>query len=243
MTHTEDIHGLITTDAATIGAEEQQSYRQHLSESIRRAFHAILDKLDYRKISAVTGRDSGTLRDEAGVMLRQLLSDYPNCTASVGYGWHLSVVDRSFGIRSVEASFPLTWHSELVVDFGESAEAIALGMLDEDGDPTHPAPACWHCKRPIPAPDLITIDPKDPEVLTILSQLCFQVADIAHLMQAAGQPIKRKAEDEQAAVLLWMLTKLHQHGKDWRVEGDKELNALRAQVREKLAAESAPADS
>ena len=40
-----------------------------------------------------------------------------------------------------------------------------------------------------------------------------------------GQDIPRKAEEEQAAVLYWMLSLYLEHGNIWREEGQKILKA------------------
>lgn len=71
------------------------------------------------------------------------------------------------------------------------------------------------------------LDPSDPELLEILSFTCIDCARFAHVLQAAGYPIPRKAEAEQAHVLLWMLSLYHTHGKEWRTKGSEFLKALR----------------
>lgn len=73
----------------------------------------------------------------------------------------------------------------------------------------------------------ITIDPTDPEWLNILSFTCLDCGPMAHKLQAAGYPIDRKAEAEQAHVLMWMLSLYRDHGELWRVRGAQFLNALR----------------
>lgn len=77
-------------------------------------------------------------------------------------------------------------------------------------------------------PEKITFNPADPEVIWILSQLCFQLSPIAHILQAAGHPIEKHAEDEQAAVMIWMLQKYQEHGAEWRDKVNEELKAMRA---------------
>lgn len=75
--------------------------------------------------------------------------------------------------------------------------------------------------KPLPAyPDELT-----PELREVLGWMCFQCAPIAHAMQAAGMDIQRKAEDEQAHVLHWMVKLVLRHGANWRVEGSKDINA------------------
>lgn len=78
---------------------------------------------------------------------------------------------------------------------------------------------------------VITIDTDDPEIRWILSRMIFTTGPIAHIFQAAGQPIPHKAEEEQVAVFIWMIQKYQEHGKDWKERGDEELRALRDSVK------------
>jgi hypothetical protein len=72
----------------------------------------------------------------------------------------------------------------------------------------------------------ITIDPKDPEVIKILSMLCLSCGPIAHIFQRAGYPIPTHAEEEQAHVMAWCLALYKQHGTEWRKVGDEQLKEL-----------------
>jgi len=72
----------------------------------------------------------------------------------------------------------------------------------------------------------LTIDTEDPEILWILGRPAFVCGPIAHILQAAGHPIRKRCEDEQAAVIIWMIQKYQQHGSEWRRLGDEELIAL-----------------
>ena len=47
--------------------------------------------------------------------------------------------------------------------------------------------------------------PMTPELASILGLMCFQCISFAQALRAAGHTIKTSAEDEQAAVLHWML--------------------------------------
>lgn len=78
----------------------------------------------------------------------------------------------------------------------------------------------------VPAPSSLSFDPADPEILWILGRPCFQCGPIAHILQKAGHEIKARAEDEQAAVILWMIRKYQEHGADWKAKGDDELNEM-----------------
>lgn len=52
----------------------------------------------------------------------------------------------------------------------------------------------------------------DQHVCFILGRPNFAVAPIAHVLRKAGQEIKTKAEDEQAAGIYWMLCLYEKHG-------------------------------
>lgn len=58
----------------------------------------------------------------------------------------------------------------------------------------------------------------------ILGRPNFFCGPIAHQLRRMGRDIPRKAEDEQAAVLHWMLQLWEQHGARWRLEANKELD-------------------
>jgi hypothetical protein len=74
----------------------------------------------------------------------------------------------------------------------------------------------------------ITIDPKDPQWEAILSHTCLFCGPVAALLRRAGYNIRTHAEEEQGAVLLWMLSLYRDHGREWREKGQEKLNALKA---------------
>ncbi|KKN33992.1 hypothetical protein LCGC14_0798050 [marine sediment metagenome] len=75
-----------------------------------------------------------------------------------------------------------------------------------------------------------------PELQDILGRPNFVCGPIAHIFQAAGADIPRKAEAEQAFVLHWMIKLYLTHGDRWREIGEEELKEVRA-----AASVSAPA--
>lgn len=77
---------------------------------------------------------------------------------------------------------------------------------------------------------LITIDPTDPEWTEILSTLCLTCGPIAHVFQKAGYDIRRRAEQEQGFVLMWLLSLYRDHGKEWRNEGQIKLNEIQSET-------------
>ena len=66
-----------------------------------------------------------------------------------------------------------------------------------------------------------------PEVEEVLRWMCFQVMPIVAVLRAGGVEIKKRAEDEQAAAMRWMLHHVAQSGPDWRTAADRDLNARR----------------
>ncbi len=56
----------------------------------------------------------------------------------------------------------------------------------------------------------------DPELRWILSQLCFECIHTAAALRQMGHEIPKRAEDEQAASLNWMLGLYAKHGAGWR---------------------------
>jgi hypothetical protein len=58
--------------------------------------------------------------------------------------------------------------------------------------------------------------PLDDETRWILGRPNFICGPIARDLRRAGHQIDEKAEDEQAAVILWMLNLYLKHGRAWR---------------------------
>lgn len=86
----------------------------------------------------------------------------------------------------------------------------------------------------------ITIDPSDHEVQAILGWPCFRCGPIAHIFQAAGYPIPKHAEEEQAHVLLWLLGLRRDHGDAWMRAGNEQLKALQAEIQQQAVQPPAP---
>lgn len=72
------------------------------------------------------------------------------------------------------------------------------------------------------------LPPLDDELREILGRPNFRCMQIASVLRAAGQQIACKSEDEQAAVLYWMLGKYAAHGPDWWQHAREELAAMAA---------------
>jgi hypothetical protein len=73
---------------------------------------------------------------------------------------------------------------------------------------------------------------QDTETRWILGRPCFVCAGIAQNLRAKGYEIERKAEDEQAVVIDWMLSLYAKHGPDWRSEAESFLAAPPEQEQE-----------
>lgn len=66
------------------------------------------------------------------------------------------------------------------------------------------------------------------ELASILGLMCFQCISFAQALRAGGYSIKKRAEDEQAAVLHWMLGHYFRSGPDgWRAEASADMERLR----------------
>lgn len=104
--------------------------------------------------------------------------------------------------------------------------ALSVGLNGEDNERATPvvevatdAPA----SGPLVFPRELT-----PELREVLGIMIFQTSPIAHAFQRAGEPIKRRAEDEQAFVLHWLVTLALEHGADWRRVAVDRLDQLAA---------------
>jgi hypothetical protein len=74
-----------------------------------------------------------------------------------------------------------------------------------------------------------------PELASILGFMCFQCIPFAQALRAAGHEIKTRAEDEQAAVLHWMLVHWFRHGEDWREHAQADMERMRSKAISDLA--------
>jgi hypothetical protein len=60
-----------------------------------------------------------------------------------------------------------------------------------------------------------------PELREILGLMMWTTGPIAHAFRAAGHEIPRKAEEEQAFVLHWLIGLALEHGSEWRKRGSE----------------------
>ena|SRR5579863_1966413 len=90
------------------------------------------------------------------------------------------------------------------------------------------APVAASVGKPVALP--YPIDLTD-DLREVLGWPNFRCGPVAHLMRAAGADIKRKAEDEQAVVLHWLVTLVLTHGSEWRTVARDEMTAMQERVK------------
>jgi hypothetical protein len=82
-----------------------------------------------------------------------------------------------------------------------------------------------------------------PELRQVLGLMIFQTAPVAHMLRDFdGQDIPRRAEDEQAAVLHWLISLALEHGAGWHEKALERLASLRGRAAEQPP-ESPPAQA
>lgn len=75
-----------------------------------------------------------------------------------------------------------------------------------------------------------------PDLASILGMICYQCIPFAKALRAAGHQIDKRAEDEQAAVLYWMLGHWFRHGESWREHAYADMERMKAVTQEGGAA-------
>lgn len=68
--------------------------------------------------------------------------------------------------------------------------------------------------------------PDTDDVRLILGRMCFQCIRIAHVLRLRGDEIKNRAEDEQAAVLRFLLNHYLASPDQWEERAQAEINAF-----------------
>jgi hypothetical protein len=66
----------------------------------------------------------------------------------------------------------------------------------------------------------------DDNLRKILGRPNFTCIEIAGALRASGQQIERRAEDEQAATILFLLNHYLSHGPNWVAKANEELQRL-----------------
>lgn len=109
---------------------------------------------------------------------------------------------------------------------GHVAIVFAAGktMLDHVG-------AKFYTARPAQAVDLAPASiPDTPEVRDILGRPNFWCSPWANILRRRGDEIPCKSEEEQAAVIRFMLNHYLAHGEGWAEAAEAEIQAIRYQV-------------
>lgn len=78
--------------------------------------------------------------------------------------------------------------------------------------------------------------PLNDDTRWILGRPNFWCASIANVLREDGHDIKSRAEEEQAAVIHWLLNLYIQHGSGWREAAACESDRIRKQVEERTKA-------
>ena len=149
------------------------------------------------------------------------------------------------GAGPAEVQLRLGWATEtlrLICARPADVEALAqagldLATADEDAiraagndDALQALTAARQPTRDTAAEELRTFI-ASPEVGEVLRWMCFQVIPIVRVLRASGVEINKRAEDEQEAVMRWMLGHVAASGLDWKKAADVDLNARRAALR------------
>lgn len=82
--------------------------------------------------------------------------------------------------------------------------------------------------------DKFVMPPLDEDLIEILGRPNFTCIKLAELFRSAGVVIPRKAENEQAVVIHFMLKHYFEHGKDWHIHAQAELQAMVDKVKNPL---------
>lgn len=67
-----------------------------------------------------------------------------------------------------------------------------------------------------------------PALREVLGKMVFELSPLAPALRAAGHDIKRKAEDEQAHVMHWLIGIALEHGDGWRQKAAEDIKRMAA---------------
>lgn len=70
-----------------------------------------------------------------------------------------------------------------------------------------------------------------PPLRRVLGMMMWETSPIAHALRAGGQDIARKAEDEQAVVLHWLVGFVLKHGDQWHRHAAAALHEITESIR------------
>lgn len=121
-------------------------------------------------------------------------------------------------------------------DRKEAEQAYVESAFDLSANPIGSNEWCtfwkgWQLARSAPLEPARTSEwlsipvPLNDDVRWILGRPNFWCAPIAEYLRGRGETIPRKAEEEQAAVIHWLLHKYVEHGDSWRQRSTDEVRA------------------
>jgi hypothetical protein len=106
---------------------------------------------------------------------------------------------------------------------------LAHGLSAEPDAASVPAQGA----APTAAPEATDLTILNDDLIAILGRPNFTCIRIAQALRLCGADIKSKAEDEQAAVIHFLLMRYMRHGSDWAKHADIDLRAMLDQVEAK----------
>ncbi|MDW5314982.1 hypothetical protein [Rhizobium sp. PL01] len=88
-------------------------------------------------------------------------------------------------------------------------------------------------ETPSPPQRAVRVYPQDltADIRDILSMMMWNTGPIAHALRDGGQDIKRKAEEEQAEVMHWLIGLALEHGSEWRAKASDRIREIQAFVK------------
>lgn len=115
------------------------------------------------------------------------------------------------------------WHITGGAISKPNTPAAAVIALADECENKDIACAVEDAKKEWMASELLPLNEHTRE---ILGRICLHCGGIADVLRSDNHEIKRKAEDEQAAVIHFLLHMYFKHGDGWREEAEKHLKAL-----------------
>ncbi|PVX75589.1 hypothetical protein, partial [Paraburkholderia unamae] len=98
-------------------------------------------------------------------------------------------------------------------------------VLDGTSTTVEPAAAQLDERAALTYPEELSDDLRE-----VLGWPNFRCGPVAHVMRDSGDEIKRKAEDEQAHVLHWLVKLVLKHGADWQPHAAEALKEIRSRA-------------
>lgn len=131
------------------------------------------------------------------------------------------------------------WEGAVVGHYStaQTPEGIAVQLFGWPDGPVQIYPAaalelCDHSKSRLPPPPQthVRVYPQEltDDLRFILSMMMWTTGPMAHALRDGGQDIKRKAEEEQAEVMHWLIGLALEHGSEWRAKASDRIREIQA---------------